>query len=84
MTVNENSNNEHQLDTHHGIDINMSYMNVRSVNNKTTYLLIILQQIVNIFAICETWFNCTATNSTYINALLPSGYSMHHIDRSKQ
>ena len=37
MRVNGNSKNEHQLDvdTHHGVDIDMCYMNVRSeaVNN---------------------------------------------------
>ena len=41
MTVNGNSKNEHQLDTHHGVDIDMCYMNVRSepvINNIQQYL----------------------------------------------
>ena len=36
MTVNGDSKNEHQLDTHHRVDIDMCYMNVRSepvINN---------------------------------------------------
>ena len=41
MTVNGNSKNEHQLDTHHGVDIDMCHMNVRSepvINNIQQYL----------------------------------------------
>ena len=30
---------------------------------------------------CETWLNCKATNDVYINALLPQGYTIHHVDR---
>ena len=83
MTVNGDSNNIHQLNTHRGIDINMCYMNVRSFKNITTYLN---KSYYNKFSINDTWLNCTATNSTYmyINALLPSGYFMHHIDRNNE
>ena len=59
----------------------MCYINVRSFKNKTTYLN---KSYYNKFAIYDTWLNCTATNSTYmyINALLPSGYFMHHIEQT--
>ena len=33
-------------------------------------------------AISETWLGCEATNDTTINSLLPSGYSIIHVDRN--
>ncbi len=40
----------------------------------------ILTHDYDIFAICETWFTA-ATSQTAINALLPPGYAIHHVDR---
>ena len=63
----------------------MCYINVRSVKNKTTYLFdYITSHNYDIFAICETWLNCKATNDVYINALLPPGYTIHHVDRDNE
>lgn len=55
------------------------------MRNKTAFLHDhILTNSFDIFAISETWLNCTATNDTYINALLPAGYSMMHVDRPNE
>ena len=63
----------------------MCYINVRSVKNKTTYLFdCITSHNYDIFAICETWLNCEAINDVYINALLPLGNTIHHVDRDNQ
>ena len=65
--------------------IRMCYINVRSVKNKTTYLFdCITSHNYDIFAICETWLNSKATNDVYINALLPPGYTIHHVDRDNE
>ena len=29
----------------------------------------------------ELWFNCNENNDSYINALLPKGYAIQHLDR---
>ncbi len=59
----------------------VGYINAGSVNNKTIFLHdYIYSHDYDIFAICETWFTA-ATSQTSINALLPPGYAIHHIDR---
>lgn len=51
------------------------------MNNKTIFLHDhIVTHSYDIFAICETWFR-SDNGDTYINALLPPGYDIHHIDR---
>ena len=51
------------------------------MNNKTIFLHDhILTHGYDIFGICETWF-CSDTADTHINALLPPGYSIHHVNR---
>ena len=65
--------------------IRMCYINVRSIKNKITYLFdYITSHNYDISAICETWLNCKATNDVYINALLPPGYTIHHVDRDNE
>lgn len=60
----------------------MCYINARSVNNKTLFLQdYIYSNQYDIFAISETWLNCEYTNDLHINALLPPGYKIFHIDR---
>ena len=63
----------------------MCYIIVRTVKNKTTYLFdCITSHNYDIVVICETWLNCEAPNDVYINALLPPGYIIHHIDRDNE
>ncbi len=60
----------------------MCYINARSVQNKTLVLNDFIQtNNLDIFAISETWLNPGAPTATYINALLPPGYSIYHVDR---
>lgn len=63
----------------------MCYVNARSVKNKTVFLNdYISTHNYDLFAISETWLNCEATNDTYINALLPPGYAIYHVDREHE
>ena len=63
----------------------MCYINAGSIKNKTTFLNDHISTCnYDIFAITGTWLNCEATNNTYINALLPPGYSIYHTDRMNE
>lgn len=66
-------------------NITLCYINARSIKNKAVYLCdYITTHHYDLFVISETWLNCPATNDSYINALLPPGYSIHHADRDTQ
>ena len=57
-------------------------MNVRSVRNKTLYLCDYIATTNSDFvALTETWFNSEEDYDTYINSLLPAGYTIQHTDR---
>ena len=60
----------------------MFYINARSVKNKTLYLNdYIATHEYDLIAISETWFMDSDSNEVYINALLPAGYGIKHMDR---
>ena len=60
----------------------MCYINSRSLKNKTLYLNdYITTHKYDLVAFTETWFNSTDNNESYINALVPDGYAIQHVDR---
>ena len=60
----------------------MCYINSRSLKNKTLYLNdYITAHKYDLVAFTETWFNSTDNNESYINALVPDGYAIQHVDR---
>ena len=64
--------------------MSMCYINTRSLKNKTIYLNdYITTNKYDLTAFSETWLNSTDDNATYINALLPEGYDLKHVDREK-
>ena len=59
-----------------------SLLNSRSLKNKTLYLNdYITTHKYDLVAFTETWFNSTDNNESYINALVPDGYAIQHVDR---
>ena len=62
--------------------MSMCYINTRSLKNKTIYLNdYITTNKYDLIAFSETWLNSTDDNAPYINALLPEGYDLKHVDR---
>ena len=60
----------------------MCYINSRSLKNKTLYLNdYITTHKYDLVAFTKTWFNSTDNNESYINALVPDGYAIQHVDR---
>ena len=66
-------------------ELKMCTLNARSVRNKTTEIYdYIIDHDIDVLGVTETWLKSGSQDKITIGNLTPSGYTLHHVPRSKR